>query len=84
MNNFKLYSNYQRGVMQKGYNEGRKTFRIVGYSFLIVAVFIISLFVIPFKFFFISAAFVLIALREVEKELHKTDIKSMKFLSKKS
>ena len=74
----------KRGYMSKRINWEKRTTRIAGYSFLIVAVFIVSLFVIPFKFFFISAAFVLIALREVEKELHKSDYKSVKFIGKKT
>ena len=73
-----------RGVMDNIYKSKRKVTRILGYFVVIVIVFVISLFVIPFKFFFISAAFVLIALREIEKEFHKSDMKTFRFFGKKS
>jgi hypothetical protein len=69
--------------MENFYDRRRNIARILWYSAGIVSVFVVSLFVIPFQYFFISAAFVLIALREVEKELHNIDVKSVRYLGKK-
>lgn len=49
----------------------RKNGKIVFYAVFIMTIFSISLFIMPFEFFFVAAVFVLVALRGVEKELQK-------------
>ncbi len=53
--------------------KSKKSFKIALYSLLSILIFSFSLLLMPFEFFFISAIFVLIALRAMEKELKNFD-----------
>lgn len=61
----------------------RNASKIVVYAVFILAIFSLSLFVMPFEFFFVSAVFVLIALRGVEKELEKFGHKPTQLFGRK-
>ena len=53
----------------------KRMIKIVGYSVFVVMVFTFSLILLPLKFFFVPAFFVLVVLREVEKEVKRSEIK---------
>gem|GEM_PF-4431879 len=58
--------------------------KIAGYLFFVVITFTVSLLVLPYEFFLVSIIVVLIALRGVEKELLKFDVKQLTSFNMKS